>query len=137
MAGKTHNETHYHGDVTHNTGGDGSNFATNSENFTQNSHVQALEVHERQQIEVIVNELLKNAGSLAQNPEALSAVAEVNKALAAPPDDPKARNLLGSVWNGLKEVLGATKTTTEIAKFAMEHQVEIATAITAAIALLK
>lgn len=137
MAAKQVNETHYHGDVTHNTGGDASNFATNSEHFTQNSHIQTIDVttDQRQQIAAIIGSLLKDAGSL--DPESLMAVAEVNKALAAPQDKPEARNLLGKVWNGLKEAVDVTKTGTDIAGFVLEHQTAIAGAITTAVALLK
>lgn len=137
MAAKQVNETHYHGDVTHNTGGDASNFATKSENFTQNSHIQTIDVttDQRQQIAAIIGGLLKNAGSL--DPESLMAVAEVNKALAAPQDKPEARNLLGKVWNGLKDTLSTVKTGTDIAEFVLKHQAEIVGAITTAVALLK
>ncbi|QTR54374.1 hypothetical protein [Thiothrix unzii] len=65
------------------------------------------------------------------------AVAEVNKALAAPQDKPEARNLLGKVWNGLKDTLSTVKTGTDIAEFALKHQAEIVGAITTAVALLK
>ncbi|QTR48769.1 COR domain-containing protein [Candidatus Thiothrix anitrata] len=137
MAAKQVNETHYHGDVTHNTGGDASNFATNSEHFTQNSHIQTIDVttDQRQQIAAIIGSLLKDAGSL--DPESLMAVAEVNKALAAPQDKPEARNLLGKVWSGLKDTLSTVKTGTDIAEFALKHQAEIVGAITTAVALLK
>lgn len=137
MAAKQVNETHYHGDVTHNTGGEGSNFATKSEHFTQNSHIQTIEVtaDQRQQIATIVGSLLKDAGSLA--PSGLLAVAKVNEALAAPEDKPEARNLLGKVWHGLKEVVDLTKTGADIADFVIEHQVAIAGAITMAVAALK
>ena len=137
MAAKQVNETHYHGDVTHNTGGDASNFATKSEHFTQNSHIQTLEVtaDQRQQIAAIIGSLLKDAGSL--DPESLMAVAEVNKALAAPQDKPEARNLLGKVWSGLKDTLSTVKTGTDIAEFALKHQAEIVGVITTAVALLK
>jgi GTPase SAR1 family protein len=90
---------------------------------------------QRQQIAAIVGSLLKDAGSLA--PSDLLAVAEVSKALVAPPDKPEARNLLGKVWNGLKEVVDVTKTGTDIAGFVLEHQAAIAGAITTAVALLK
>ena len=119
--------------------GDGSQVAIDAHNVTQKYHSDntAVEVtaDQRQQIAAIIGSLLKDAGSL--DPESLMAVAEVNRALAAPQDKPEARNLLGKVWGGLKEVLGVTKTTADIAKFAMEHQAEIATAITTAVALLK
>ncbi len=90
---------------------------------------------QRQQIATIVGSLLKDAGSLA--PSDLLAVAKVNEALAAPEDKPEARNLLGKVWHGLKEVVDVTKTGTDIAGFVLEHQAAIAGAITTAVALLK
>ncbi|GEM_PF-5800416 len=62
---------------------------------------------QRQQIATIIGSLLKDLGSL--DPESLLAVAEVNKALVAPQDKPKARNLLGKVWNGLKDTLSTVK----------------------------
>jgi GTPase SAR1 family protein len=119
--------------------GDGSQVAIDAHNVTQkyNSDNTTLEItaDQRQQIATIIGSLLKNAGNLA--PESLLAVAEVNKALAAPPDKPESRNLLGKVWNGLKETLSAVKTGTDIAEFALKHQAELATAITAAVTLLK
>jgi hypothetical protein len=90
---------------------------------------------QRQQIAAIVGSLLKDAGNLA--PDELVAVAEVNKALAAPEDKPEARHLLGKVWHGLKEVADFTKTGTEIADFVIEHQAAITSAIATAVAVLK
>lgn len=119
--------------------GDGSQVAIDAHNVTQKYHSDntAVEVtaDQRQQMAVIVDELLKQAGSLPA--KEIIAVGQVKEALEDVDSKPESRKLLGSVWNGLKEVLGVTKTTTDIAKFAMEHHAEIATAITAALAILK
>jgi malate synthase len=102
-----------------------------------NSDNATLEINadQRQQIAAIVGSLLKDAGNLA--PDVLVAVAEVNKALQAPEDKPEARHLLGKVWHGLKEMLDATKTTTEITDFVLEHQAAITSAIVMTVAALK
>jgi GTPase SAR1 family protein len=110
--------------------------AIDAHNVTQKSNSENNTVEfksdQRQQLAVIVRELLKNAGSL--DPDALPAVAIVNKALAAPEDKPESRNLLGKVWHGVKEAADFTKTGTEIAGFVLEHQTAIAGAIATAVA---
>lgn len=105
------------------------------ENITQIYKSDSITADQRQQIATIIGSLLKDAGSL--DPESLMAVAEVNKALAAPQDKPEARKLLGKVWSGLKDTLSTVKTGTDIAEFALKHQAEIVGAITTAVALLK
>lgn len=90
---------------------------------------------QRQQIAAIISSLLKEAGSL--DPESLMAVAEVNKALAAPQDKPEARNLLGNVWGRLKDTLSTVKTGTDIAEFVLKHQAGIVGAISMTAAALK
>ncbi|MBU0653524.1 MAG: hypothetical protein KJ914_00140 [Gammaproteobacteria bacterium] len=119
--------------------GDGSQVAIDAHNVTQkyNSDNTTLEINadQRQQIAVIVGELLKQAGNLPA--QQIIAVGEVKAALEDTEDKPEARNLLGKVWNGLKEVMDLTKTGTDIAVFVLEHQAAIAGAITMAVAALK
>ncbi|EIJ33105.1 hypothetical protein Thini_0458 [Thiothrix nivea DSM 5205] len=127
--------TNYY-DSTHNEG-DGQ-YVTHSHDVEMNQFLDKSEntitTDQRQQIAVIVDELLKQAGSLPA--KEIIAVGQVKEALEDKGGKPESRKLLGSVWNGLKDVLGVTKTTTDIAKFAMEHQAGIVGAITTAVALL-
>lgn len=127
--GSTHNE----GDgqyTTHSHDVEMIQFLDKSEN--------TITADQRQQIAVIIDELLKQAGSLPA--KEIIAVGQVKEALEDKDNKPESRNLLGKVWAGLEKVLGVTKTTTDIAKFVIEHPAEIASvssAITAAVALLK
>lgn len=119
--------------------GDGSQVAIDAHNVTQkyNSDNPTLEINadQRQQIAVIVDELLKQASHLPA--QQIIAVGKVREALEEAESKPEARNLLGKVWNGLKEVVDVTKTGTDIAGFVLEHQAAIAGAISTAVALLK
>ncbi|WP_020559412.1 COR domain-containing protein [Thiofilum flexile] len=106
----------------------------NTQKNNSDNNTVEISADQRQQLSMIVGELLKNAATL--NPNDLPAVALVNQALAAP-EKPESRNLLGTVWNGLKEAVDFTKTSTEIASFAMENGGTIASLMTAAIAALR
>ena len=132
-SGNTYN---IQGDMTHNQGGDGSNFATKSQHVTQTSHVQHAEIDtdQCQQLAVVIDALLQKMGDLpAQN---IIDVGRVKQALDKADSQPEARHLLGKVWNGLKQVLDVTKTTTEIGTFVLEHPGMVAGAISAATALI-
>jgi len=132
------NETRYYaGDHVENKGGQGSNFATKSENFTQTSYnIQHAEItqDQRQQLAVIVNELLKQAHELP--PDDLAGLAEIKKALDKP-DEEKARALLPNVWTGVKDVVTFTNDQgMPLAEKIAEHKGAIMSAITAAVAAL-
>jgi len=121
---------------------DGSQVAINAKDVTQkyNSDNTTLDISsdQRQQLALVVEALLNDASNLAKNPEALAAVAQVNRALAAAEDSPEERKLLSKVWDGIKEFKEAVevgKTGAEIADFVVQNQAAIATAITAAVAI--
>lgn len=123
--------------------GHGSQVAIDAKDVTQkyNSDNTAVDISadQRQQLALMVEALLKDAGNLAKNPKALAAVAEVNKALAAPEDSPEERKLLSKVWDGIKELKEAVdvgKTGFEIADFVAQNQATIVGAITAAVTIL-
>lgn len=128
--------SNYYGS-THNEG-DGQ-FVTQSHdvemNQFQDKSQNTITADQRQQIAVIVGELLKQASNLPA--QQIIAVGRVREALEEAESKPEARNLLGKVWNGLKEAVDVTKTGTDIAGFVLEHQAAIAGAITTAVALLK
>ena len=87
---------------------------------------------QRQQLALIINELLDNYAGKLPTKEVMSAL-QVKEALEDKDNKPESLNLLGKAWH-------ATKTGTDIAKFVIEHPAEIASvssAITAAVALLK
>jgi hypothetical protein len=121
------------------TVGDGSQVAIDAHNVTQkyNADNNTMEItqDQRQQLAVLINELIKNVGGLPTQ-QAID-VLEVKKALEDKENKPESRNLLGKVWNDLKEVVDLTKTGTDIVSFALEHQAAIAGAMTTAVAAAK
>jgi hypothetical protein len=123
---------HYAGDHIENKGGAGSNFATKSEKFSQNSHVQYVEVSadQRQQLTLLMDELLK----AQPKGKDLVTIGTVQEALDSP-NEPKSKSLLSKIWNGVKDVGVFTKETgIPIAEKVIEHKDTILSVVSAGIA---
>lgn len=123
---------HYAGDHIENKGGAGSNFATKSENFSQSSNVQYVEVsaNQRQQLTLLMDELLK----AQPKGKDLVTIGTVQEALESP-NEPKSKSLLSKVWGGVKDVGVFTKETgIPIAEKVIEHKDTILSVVSAGIA---
>lgn len=124
----TPKETNIQIDYTVNNGGKNSNFATKSENFSQNSYTQNFEIitDQHQQLTLLMAELLKNGAE----GEELITIGTVQKALKTP-DEPKSKNLLSKVLTGIKDFsVFAKDTGLPLAEKVAEHKDAIIGAMT-------
>ncbi|UOG93674.1 MAG: TIR domain-containing protein [Candidatus Thiothrix sulfatifontis] len=138
MAGKEVH--HHHGDTFNMDGGDGSNFAPKSQNFTQTTNVNkstiTVTADQRQIISSVLDEMLRHKANLSD--DVLEAVYDVRKAVKADEKQPteKSQSVLGKLWGGIRELTNVAKDMTDVGGFVVEHQAAIGTAVTAAAALL-
>lgn len=118
--------------------GDNSQVAIDAHNIIQkyNTDNNTIEINadQRQQLAVIVDALFKQISTLSG--QQIMGAGKVKQALEEADTKPESRHLLGKVWNGLKDVLDVTKTSTEIATFVEAHPALIAGAISAVTSLI-
>lgn len=119
----------YHGDRIEIINPENSNLAIKSENFSQNTSSQSVEItaDQRQQLAILMTELLKSA----PEGEELVTIGTVQKALKTP-NEPKSRNILGKVFTSIKDFsVFAKDTGLPLAEKIAEHKDAIIGAMTA------